>query len=302
MKVFIAGHKGMVGSALVRRLEKQQRYSWVGADRRTLDLLDRKQVFDFIRSSNPDAIIIAAAKVGGIGANSSFPVDFLSHNLQIQTNIIDAAHEFDVDRVVFLGSSCIYPKFADQPIHPDSLLTAPLEETNEPYAIAKIAGVKLIQAYRQQFQKTWISLMPTNLYGPGDNYDSNNSHVIPGIIKKIFEAKSNQKNTVELWGTGRPLREFLHVDDLAAAVFHAMETYNSGIPLNIGSGKEISIFDLAKIISEIMGFSGEILWDQSKPDGTPRKLLDSSAIHDLGWKAEIQLEDGLRREIERIAS
>ena len=288
----------MVGSALVRNIKQSDKHNWIGADRNQLDLRDRQAVFDFIGKTRPDAVIISAAKVGGILANSKFPVDFLSDNILMQTNLLDASYEYDVQRVVFLGSSCIYPKFTEQPIRPDSLMTAPLEETNEAYAIAKISGVKLVQAYRRQYGKSWISIMPTNLYGPGDNYHLENSHVIPAIVRKISDAKNQGEKTVSLFGTGRPLREFLHVDDLASGVMIALEHFDDGVPLNIGSGEEISIKNLAEMIAELSSYKGQLNWDTSRPDGTPRKLLDSSNIRSLGWKPAISLEQGLRGEIE----
>ena len=300
MKIYVAGHGGMVGSAIVRTIDATGNHSWIGATRDELDLTDRDAVFNYLSKNKPDATIIAAAKVGGIIANSSFPVDFLSENLQIQTNLIDGSHSAGVRKLVFLGSSCIYPKFAEQPIKESSLLTGELEPTNEPYAIAKIAGLKLIQAYREQFGHKWISLMPTNLYGPGDNYDRETSHVIPGMIRELCQAKRGGETSVRLWGTGKPLRDFLHVDDLASAAMFALENYQGSVALNVGSGEEISIKDLAEEIKRIVGFKGEIRWDKSRPDGTPRKLLDGTKLKDLGWKPRLSLKEGLTRTIQQL--
>ena len=242
----------------------------------------------------PTAVIIAAAKVGGIVANNNFPVEFLSENVQVQTNLMDAAHKFDVEHLVFLGSSCIYPKFAPQPISEDSLLTGPLEETNEAYAIAKIAGVKLVQAYRKEFGRKWTSAMPTNLYGPGDNFDPQTSHVLPALLRKFHEAKLSGLDSVTLWGSGTPRREFLHVDDLAKAVLFLLQSYDEATAINVGTGVDIEISELASLISEVTNFKGSINWDTSKPDGTPRKLLDVSRINQLGWNSEILLTDGIK--------
>ena len=301
MKIYVAGHRGMVGSAIVRAIEAEGKHTWIGATRSELDLTNRNAVFDYLQKKKLGAVIIAAAKVGGIVANDSFPVDFLSENLQIQTNLIDGSHHAGIQKLVFLGSSCIYPKFAEQPISESSLLTGELEETNEPYALAKIAGLKLIQAYRKQFGHKWISLMPTNLYGPGDNYDPESSHVIPGMIVKFCKAKLNGESSVTLWGTGGPLREFLHVDDLASATMFALENYESEIPLNVGSGEEVSIKQLAETIKAAVGFDGEINWDTSRPDGTPRKFLDSSKLEKLGWKPSLTLEEGLAKTIPQLS-
>lgn len=300
MKIYVAGHRGMVGSAIVRAIESQEMHTWIGATRSDLDLTDRNAVFHYLKTNKPDAVIIAAAKVGGIVANDSFPVDFLSENLQIQTNLIDGSHEAGIEKIVFLGSSCIYPKFAEQPILESSLLTGELEPTNEPYALAKIAGLKLIQAYRKQFDHKWISLMPTNLYGPVDDYDPESSHVIPGMIVRFCNAKKNSDSSVTLWGTGSPLREFLHVDDLASATMFALENYEGEVALNVGSGEEVSIKELAEAIKAAVGFKGEIRWDSSRPDGTPRKFLDSSKLEDLGWKPSLNLKEGLAKTIQRL--
>lgn len=290
----------MVGSALVREIEASEKHSWVGASRQELDLTDRNKVLDFITSNAPDAVVIAAAKVGGILANSEFPVAFLSENLQIQTNLMDACHAAGVRKLVFLGSSCIYPKDSPQPMKPEHLLTSSLEPSNEPYAIAKISGVKLVQAYRKQFGHDWISLMPTNLYGPGDNFDVRTSHVIPGMMTKFCQAKQKKSQEVILWGTGRPRREFLHVDDMASATLFALDHYSADDVLNVGSGDEITIGNLAKKIASLVGFQGEIRWDESKPDGTPRKLLDNSVARAMGWEPSIGLEQGLAMTIQSL--
>ena len=256
-------------------------------------MLNRAAVFEYVNVEKPDAIIIAAAKVGGILANRDNPVAFLSENLQIQTNLIDAAHEAGIARVLFLGSSCIYPRLAAQPIREEYLLTGELESTNEPYALAKISGLKLIQAYRKQFSNPWISAMPANLYGPGDSFDPLSSHVLPGLIQKFHLAKTTGESTVELWGTGRAKREFLHSDDLARACLFLLDNYDGDVTINVGTGTDVSISELAQIIKKIVGFTGGITWDTSKPDGTPRKLLDTSKIEALGWKPQISLEDGI---------
>ena len=300
MKIYVAGHRGMVGSAIGRAIEGEGKHNWIGATRSELDLTDRNAVFDYLKENKPDAVIIAAAKVGGIVANDSFPVDFLSENLQIQTNLIDGSHAAGIEKLVFLGSSCIYPKFAEQPISESSLLTGELEPTNEPYALAKIAGLKLVQAYRKQFGHKWISLMPTNLYGPGDDYDPESSHVIPGMIFKFCTAKKSSESSVNLWGTGNPLREFLHVDDLASATMFALENYEGEVALNVGSGEEVSIKELAETVKTAVGFDGEVHWDSSKPDGTPRKFLDSSKLEELGWKPSLTLEEGLAKTIQQL--
>jgi GDP-L-fucose synthase len=292
-KIYVAGHAGLVGSAIARQIEKIGKSSWIGANRSELNLCDRESVFDFMQTHRPDAVIIAAAKVGGIVANSTFPVEFLSENVQVQTNLMDAAHRFNVENLVFLGSSCIYPKFTPQPISEDSLLTGPLEETNEAYAIAKIAGVKLVQAYRKEFGRKWSSAMPTNLYGPGDNFDLQTSHVLPALIRKFHEAKANELGSVTLWGSGSPKREFLHVDDLASAILFLLEGYDDAVAINVGTGVDLEIRELANLIALVTGYSGEIHWDTSKPDGTPRKLLDVARINKLGWRSEITLEQGV---------
>jgi GDP-L-fucose synthase len=294
MKIYVAGHTGLVGSAIVREIESVGKHSWFGKSRQQLDLLDRKSVFEYVASTKPDAIVIAAAKVGGINANSKYPVEFLSQNLQIEANLIDAAAAADIAKVLFLGSSCIYPKLSPQPIKEEYLLTGELEPTNEAYAIAKIAGLKLIGAYRSEYSKDWISAMPTNMYGPGDNFDLDNAHVLPALIRRFHEAKVSNSKSVTLWGTGSPMREFLHADDLAAACIFLLEEYSGDVPVNVGTGSDISIKVLAEKISRVVGFKGEIKWDSSKPDGTPRKLLDVSRINSLGWSAKITLETGLQ--------
>lgn len=293
-RIYVAGHKGLVGSAITRRIDEHSNYEWFGATHNELDLTDRNQVFNYLQDTKPDAMIVAAAKVGGIVANRDFPVEFLSKNLQIQTNLLDGAHKARVSKLLFLGSSCIYPKFAEQPIKEESLLTGVLEPTNEAYAIAKIAGIKLIQAYRKQFKYKWVSAMPTNLYGPGDNFDLNSSHVLPALIRKFHEAKISGKCVEPLWGTGNPKREFLHVDDLATASLFLLEEYDSDLPINIGTGKDISIKELATLVAKVVGYEDEIVWDSSKPDGTPRKLLDVSRIGSMGWEPSVGLNEGIR--------
>jgi GDP-L-fucose synthase len=293
MKIYVAGHRGLVGSAIVRAIESRGEHTWIGRSRAELDLLDRESVFSFLASENPDAVVIAAAKVGGIHANNSFPVEFLSENMQIETNLMDGSHSADIEKLLFLGSSCIYPKYAKQPIREEYLLTGELEPSNEAYALAKIAGLKLVQAYRKQYGHKWISAMPTNMYGPGDNFDLENSHVLPALIRKFHDAKQDHKKIVKLWGTGSPKREFLHADDLGVACVFLLENYDSDDPINIGTGKDISISELASLIKDIVGFDGEITWDSSKPDGTPRKLLDVSRITNLGWSPETDLKPGI---------
>lgn len=294
MKIYVAGHKGLVGSAIVREIEKGSEHTWIGQTRSELDLLDRKAVFDYLVEQKPDALIIAAAKVGGIHANNTYPVEFLSQNLQIETNLLDGAQAAGIERVLFLGSSCVYPKLAQQPIREEYLLTGELEKTNEAYALAKISGLKLVQAYRNQYGHRWTSAMPTNMYGPGDNFDLENSHVLPALIRKFDDAKSSGAKAVTLWGSGSPRREFLHADDLGRACLFLLENYNDDIAINVGVGEDVSIKELAELIKDIVGFEGTIEWDSSKPDGTPRKLLDVSRIHALGWKASISLEKGIR--------
>jgi len=283
----------MVGSALVRRLDLE-RCTVIKAGREVVDLCNQAAVMEWVSQARPDAIVLSAAKVGGIHANNTAPVDFLQSNLSIQTNILQAAHACDVERLLFLGSSCIYPKYAQQPIREDSLLTGPLEPTNEWYAIAKISGIKLCQAYRKQFKRDWISAMPTNLYGPGDNYDLESSHVLPALLRKFHEAKILDSREVALWGSGKPLREFLHCDDLADALVFLLKNYSEYEHINVGSGAEVSIRDLAETIARVVGYETNLIFDSSKPDGTPRKLLDSSRLHELGWNKARSLEDGIR--------
>jgi len=291
-KIWIAGHNGMVGSALVRRLESES-CEILTAPRSVLDLTDTSAVNAWVSNYRPDVVVIAAAKVGGIHANNSAPVDFLQTNLQIQTNIMAASHGNDVDRLLFLGSSCIYPKFADQPITEDALLTGPLEPTNEWYAIAKIAGIKMAQAYRQQYGRDWISAMPTNLYGPGDNYNLETSHVLPALLRKFHEAKLAGDDDVVVWGSGSPLREFLHSDDLADALVFLLKHYSQYEHINVGSGVEVTIRELAETIASVVGYEATLRFDASKPDGTPRKLMDSSRLQNMGWSSVRPLRSGL---------
>jgi GDP-L-fucose synthase len=294
MKIYVAGHRGLVGSAIVRQIEGQTQNEWVGQTRSELDLLNRKSVFEYLQGEKPDAVIIAAAKVGGIQANNTYPVEFLTQNLQIETNLLDGAHAAGIEKLLFLGSSCVYPKLAQQPIKEEYLLTGELEKTNEAYALAKISGLKLVQAYRSQYGHPWISAMPTNMYGPGDNFDLENSHVLPALIRKFDDAKSAGASKVTLWGSGTPKREFLHSDDLGRACLFLLENYDGDVAINVGVGEDVSIKDLAELVKKVTGFEGSIDWDSSKPDGTPRKLLDVSRITALGWKAEISLENGIR--------
>ena len=294
MRIYVAGHRGLVGSAIIRAIEAEGKHTWIGRTRSELDLLDRKAVFEFLATEKPDAVVIAAAKVGGIHANETYPVEFLTENLQIEANLMDGAHAAKIEKLLFLGSSCVYPKMAQQPIKEEYLLTVDLEKTNEAYALAKISGLKLVQAYRKQYGHKWISAMPTNMYGPGDNFDLENSHVLPALIRKFHDAKTQRSASVNLWGTGSPKREFLHSDDLGSACIFLLENYDDDVAINVGVGEDIAIKDLAELIKGVVGFEGEIEWDSSKPDGTPRKLLDVSRIESLGWKATISLEDGIR--------
>ena len=291
-KVWVAGHRGMVGSAVCRQLEKED-CNIIKAGRDKVNLVNQAEVNDWMNSVKPDAIVLAAAKVGGIEANNNFPVDFLYENLMIETNIIHAAHLNKVERMLFLGSSCIYPRLADQPIKENSLLTGALEPTNEWYAIAKIAGIKLIQAYRKQYGYDWISAMPTNLYGPGDNYDLNSSHVLPALLRKFHEAKVSEASEVTVWGSGTPLREFMHCDDLASALLFLLKDYSGYEHINVGSGVEVSIRELVEVIAKVVGYDAKVVWDKTKPDGTPRKLMDSSNLHELGWKNDRSLFEGI---------
>lgn len=292
MRIYVAGIKGMVGSAIALEA-KAQGHEVFGKSSKELDLTNRVQVFAELATIKPDALIIAAAKVGGIGANSSLPVDFLSINLQIQTNLLDGAFAADITKVLFLGSSCIYPRLAPQPIPESALLTGELEKSNEPYAIAKIAGLKLVEGYRKQFGRHWISAMPTNLYGPRDNFELESSHVLPALIHRFHSAKIANANEVQIWGDGTPLREFLFVEDLARACLMLLEKYDENIAINVGSGDEISILELSKLIARIVGFQGQITFDSSHPNGTPRKLVDCSKISKLGWSSLVSLEDGI---------
>ena len=293
-KIYVAGHRGMVGSAIVRKLEAEGFNNLVTRTSKELDLREQSAVRDFFHEEKPDYIFLAAAKVGGIIANNTYRAEFLYDNLMIQNNVIHHAWQTGAQKLLFLGSSCIYPKMAPQPLKEDALLTGPLEPTNEPYAIAKIAGIKMCDAYRDQYGCNYISVMPTNLYGPNDNYDLQNSHVLPALIRKFHEAKTEHKPYVEIWGTGSPLREFMHVDDLASACVFLMQNYNERGFINIGVGKDIAIKDLALLIKKIVGYEGELKFDTTKPDGTPRKLLDISKLSALGFKAKISLEDGIR--------
>lgn len=291
-QVFVAGHKGLVGSAICRRL-KQDGVRPVVAGRDELDLLDQAAVADWFDANDIGQVYLAAAKVGGIHANDTYPAEFLRDNLVIQNNVIHSAWQSGVTKLLFLGSSCIYPKLAPQPLGEDSLLTGPLEPTNEWYAIAKIAGIKMCQAYRKQYGFDAISAMPTNLYGPGDNFDLENSHVLPALLRKFHEAKTQSATSVTVWGSGKPRREFLHVDDMADACVYLMHNYSSPEIVNIGWGKDTSIAELAELVSAIVGFEGEILWDRTKPDGTPQKLLDTSRLTALGWQPKVGLKDGI---------
>ena len=297
-KVFVAGHRGLVGSAIWRKLEKSGFTNLVGRTSVELDLKDRAAVFEFMKAEQPKHVVLAAAKVGGILANDTYPADFLSENLQIQVNVMDAAASIGVERLLFLGSSCIYPKYAPQPITEDALMTGHLETTNDAYAIAKIAGIFQVQATRRQYGLPWISAMPTNLYGPNDNFSPTGSHVLPALIRRYDEATSNGDSFVTNWGSGNPRREFLHVDDLADACLFLLEHYDGPEQVNVGTGTDVTIREIAQTIAEIVGYEGETMWDTSKPDGTPQKLLDISKLAEIGWRAKISLDEGLRRTIE----
>lgn len=292
-KVYIAGHRGMVGSAIYRKLEKEGFTNFVTRTSQELDLRNQQQVADFFAAEQPDYVFLAAAKVGGIVANNTYRAEFLYDNLAIQSNVIHQSYLHKVKKLLFLGSSCIYPKLAPQPLKEEYLLTGPLEHTNEPYAIAKIAGLKMCEAYHDQYGCNFISVMPTNLYGPNDNYDLNTSHVLPALLRRFYEAKESSTETVTLWGSGAPLREFLHADDLAGACYFLMNNYNEPAPVNIGVGHDISIKELAELIKSITGYTGTITWDSSKPDGTPRKLMDVSKLTAAGWRASISLQQGI---------
>ena len=297
MTIIVAGSTGLVGSAIMRSLASKNE-SLIGINRKVVDLLDRKATFEFVNSIKPELIIDAAAIVGGIGANNNYPVEFLSNNIQIQSNLMDAAHAANVERFVFLGSSCIYPRDCAQPIKEEYLMNGPLEPTNSAYAVAKIAGIELIRSYRKQYGCNFIALMPTNMYGPNDNFDLFTSHVLPALINRFVTASLKESETVTLWGTGSPKREFLHVDDIVPGIMLAAEKYDDGMHLNIGTGEEQTIYELASIVSRLAGFEGSINWDSSKPDGTPRKVLDVSRIKNLGWKPLISLEEGITSTIE----
>ena len=301
-RVYVAGHRGMVGSAVWRALEAQGFSNLVGWTSSEVDLTDRDAVVDAVASAKPDVVVVAAAKVGGIMANSTYPVEFLADNLRIQTNLFEAAHAADVDRLLFLGSSCIYPKMAPQPIPESALLTGPLEETNIAYALAKISGIIGVQSYRSEYGRHWISAMPTNLYGPGDNYDLQTSHVLPALIRRFDEAKSSGAPSVMLWGTGSPRREFLHVDDLAAACLRLLDVYDEPEHVNVGVGEDVTIAELASLIADVVGYQGAIEWDTTKHDGTPRKLLDVKRMKSLGWEPEIGLRAGLESTYAGFAS
>jgi len=302
--IYVAGHTGMVGSSIVRRLKELGYTNFISKTSKELDLRNQQAVFSFFEKEKPEYVFLAAAKVGGINANNTFRAEFLYDNLIIESNIIHASHLNKVKKLLFLGSSCIYPKLAPQPLKESYLLTGPLEYTNEPYAIAKIAGIKLCESYRLQYGSNFISAMPTNLYGPNDQYDLNNSHVLPALLRKFHTAKIKNQPFVEIWGSGKPMREFLHVNDLADACLFLMEKYNDAELVNIGTGSDITIKDLAHLVMKIVGYKGEIKFDSSKPDGTPRKLMDVSKIHGLGWKHKISLEEGINsvyKEVEKMA-
>lgn len=310
-RVFVAGHRGMVGSAIVRKLSLDKSVEILCQNRDELDLTSQKDVASFFQAQNVDQVYLAAAKVGGIVANNTYPAEFIYENLMIQSNIIHSAHTVGVQKLLFLGSSCIYPKFADQPMSEKSLLTGKLEETNEPYAIAKIAGIKLCESYNRQYDRDYRSVMPTNLYGPNDNFHPKNSHVIPGLIRRFHEAQQNNLPEVVAWGTGKPLREFLYVDDMAAASVYVMQLARSHYEkntepmlshINIGTGVDCSIRELVEIVAKVVGYEGEINFDSSKPDGTPRKLMDVSRLKSLGWQSQVSLEDGLNRSYEWFLS
>lgn len=293
-KIYVAGHRGLVGSAIVRNLKEKGYTNIIGRTHKELDLTNQVMVREFFEAERPDIVVLAAAKVGGINANNTAPADFAYENLQIQCNVIDCCHKYKVKKLLFLGSTCIYPKMAPQPIPEDALLTGPLEETNEAYAIAKIAGLEMCKFYKRQYGDDFISCMPTNLYGPHDNYDLEGSHVMPAMIHKFHEAKVNNAPTVELWGTGTPLREFLYVDDMADACVFLLENYCGEQHVNIGTGKEITIKELAETVKNAVGYEGEIIWNKDMPDGTPRKLTNVDKLHDLGWTHKVELEEGVK--------
>jgi len=292
-RVWVAGHRGMVGSAIWRALEARGDVELVGWTSAELDLTDRQATLDAARAARPDVVVMAAARVGGIAANAAAPVEFLADNVRIQTNVMEAAHAADVDRLLFLGSSCIYPRLAPQPIPASAMLTGPLEPTNDAYAIAKLAGVLHVQGYRRQHGRRWLSAMPTNLYGPGDNFDLETSHVLPALIRRFHEAQVAGAPTVTLWGTGTPRREFLHVDDAASALIHLLEHHDGPEPVNIGTGEDLTIAELAALVADVAGYGGRIMWDATRPDGTPRKLLDVTPLRASGWEPSIELRDGV---------
>ena len=293
-KIYVAGHRGLVGSAIVRSLKRSGYTNIIGRTHKELDLTDQKAVRDFFEAERPDVVVLAAAKVGGINANQTMPAEFAYENMQIQCNVIKCCHDYKVKKLLFLGSTCIYPKMAPQPIPEDALLTGPLEVTNEAYAIAKIAGMEMCRFFKKQYGDDFISCMPTNLYGPYDNYDLSNSHVLPAMIRKFHEAKINNSPSVELWGTGSPLREFLYSDDMADACVFLLENYSGERHVNIGTGKEVTIKQLAELVKKTVGFNGDIVWNSDMPDGTPRKLADVSKLHSLGWTHKVELEEGVK--------
>lgn len=293
-KIYVAGHRGLVGSAIVRNLKAKGYTNIIGRTHKELELTDQVAVRRFFEEERPDVVVLAAAKVGGINANNTTPAEFAYDNMQVQCNVIQCCHEYKVKKLLFLGSSCIYPKMAPQPIPEDALLSGPLEPTNEAYAIAKIAGMEMCKFYKRQYGDDFISCMPTNLYGPHDNYDLKGSHVLPAMLRKFHEAKLNGDKSVELWGTGTPLREFLYVDDMADACVFLLENYDGEQHVNIGTGKEVTIKQLAELVKETVGFEGEIIWNSSMPDGTPRKLCDVTKLHNLGWMHKVELEEGVK--------
>lgn len=302
MKIYVAGHNGLVGSAIVRKIENDGLHTWVGKTRAELDLFNFQSVLNYLRTEMPDAVVVAAAKVGGIGANSKYPVEFLNENLRIELNLLEASHAVGIPRLLFLGSSCIYPKFANQPIKESELLTGPLEPTNEPYAIAKIAGLKMVEAYATQYGRDWISAMPTNIYGPNDNFNLETAHVLPALMNRFHQAKVSKAAEVTLWGTGSPMREFLHSDDLAAASLFMLENVHTAGHFNVGTGKDVSIKSLAELIREVTAFEGNLIWDNSRPDGTPRKVLDVSKLASLGWECSVDLHSGVQSTYEWFVS
>ena len=293
-KIYVAGHRGLVGSAIVRSLKRSGYTNIIGRTHKELDLTDQKAIRDFFEAERPDVVVLAAAKVGGINANQTMPAEFAYENMQIQCNVIKCCHDYKIKKLLFLGSTCIYPKMAPQPIPEDALLTGPLEVTNEAYAIAKIAGMEMCRFFKKQYGDDFISCMPTNLYGPYDNYDLSNSHVLPAMIRKFHEAKINNAPSVELWGTGSPLREFLYSDDMADACVFLLENYSGERHVNIGTGKEVTIKQLAELVKKTVGFNGDIVWNSDMPDGTPRKLADVSKLHSLGWTHKVELEEGVK--------